>query len=343
MLEGIKVLELGKIFSAPLAGKILADLGASVIKIERYPLGDESRKYGMPLDDASDYYYALNYNKEVVMLNLKERIDLEKCYEYIKTADIIIHNSLQASFDRLGLSYEKVKSINPKIIYASISGYGEGSIFQNNPSQDISIQGLSGFMSLNGYKDDMPLKTGIPVIDYVTGQNAVIGVLAALQERSKTGLGKRVCVSLLESALGMISVEAIRYLNLGVVASRNGNRHYSIAPYNTYQTKDGYIIIAVANDEMFSRFASLFQIDFNKYETNALRLQKIDSLEKEIINKFSQYKTEELLKLLKEHKISCEKVNTIKEAFDSLEVKELSMIRKKDNYQYLTTPIRFKD
>lgn len=342
MLDGIVVVEFGRIFSAPLAGMILSDLGAKVIKIERKGSGDESRHYGMKMEnDVSDYFYALNRNKEVISLDLKNEQDLLTAKKILESADILIHNSLQKSFDALGLSYEVVKEINPRMIYTAISGYGAVSRYNNFPSQDVTIQGLSGFMSLNGFPDGSPLKTGVPVVDYVTGQNAVVGIMASLIERGKTGKGKFVNVSLLESALSMISVEAVRYLNINKVASRNGNRHNSIAPYNSYKTKDGYVLIAIANDAMFERFANVLSIDFNEYNTNEKRLGQIGKLEIIINERTARYTVDELIHVLKENKISCEPINDIAQAFNSEEIQELNLIGQIDGMKYIKTPINF--
>lgn len=340
MLKDIVVVEFGRIFSAPLAGMILSDLGAKVIKVERKDVGDESRQYGVKINDGvSDYFFALNRNKKIVELDLKNPDDLEEAYVLLSDADVLIHNSLQHSFDALGLSYNQVSKINPRIIYASISGYGNRSIFKNAPSQDVTIQGLSGFMSLNGSEDSVPVKTGVPVVDHVTGQYLVIGILAALMEREKTGKGKRICASLLESAVGMTVVEAVRYLNTGIGAGRHGNRHTAIAPYNSYNAKDGHVIVAIANDAMFERFAQALGISTVGFETNRNRLDAIDRLEKCINEKTGQCTTRELVTLLKKHKVSCEPIHDIAQALDSEEVQQLSLFEQLDGLTYIKTPI----
>ncbi len=342
LLESITVVEFGRIFSAPLAGKILGDLGAKVIKIERKGTQDESRHYGMKLPNGeSDYFRALNHNKETIELDLKDENDLKKALYILKNADVLIHNSLQKSFDKLGLSYEIVSKLNPKIIYTAVSGYGYKSVYRDNPSQDAIIQGLSGFMSLNGHADDIPLKTGVPMIDYVTGQYAVIGILAALNERHQTGKGKLVTVSLLESALGVIAIEAARYLNLNHVASRNSNRHYSIAPYNAYQTKDGYVMIAIANNEMFARFSNVLGINYDEFDSNEKRLANVDEMDRIINEKTKNYSTKDLIETLRANKISCGPINNIAQAFASPEVKELDLIEQKGEIKHLKTPINF--
>ncbi|MDL2292400.1 CoA transferase [Acholeplasma sp. OttesenSCG-928-E16] len=342
MLKGIKVIEFGRIFSAPLAGNILKDLNAEVIKIERKGYKDESRHYGMKLsDDLSDYYYALNSEKEVIYIDFKNEEDLKLVFKLIKESDVLIHNSIQSSYDKIGISYQNIKKLNPRLIYASINGYGNTDN-KNTRSQDIVIQGLSGFMSLNGNEYDVPQKTGVPVIDYVTGQNLVIGILAALLEREKTNRGKEINCSLLESALSLIQVEATRYLNLDYCEKRKGNRHYSIAPYNSYKVKDGFIIIAIANDEMFFRLADLIGLDKEKFQTNEKRISKIDELEGKINEKLIKYPKKEILKLLKENNISAGPINDIKEAFDSTEVKDLKNI-KKGQFKSIKLPINFYD
>ncbi len=344
MLEGIVVAEFGRIFSAPLAGMILSDLGARVIKIERAGVGDESRSFGQKIEEGvSDYFFALNRKKELISLDLKQEEDLKKAKEIIASSDVLIHNSLQNSFDRLGLSYDEVKKINPRIVYAAISGYGAGSRFLNNPSQDVTIQGLSGFMSINGYEDGSPLKTGVPVIDYVTGQYAVIGILAALREREATGKGKLVQVSLLESAVSMMSVEAVRYLNLGIVAGRHGNRHTSIAPYNSYKAKDGYVMIAIANDEMFRRFADAISLDVSGYETNEMRINGIDALEERIHERIFGYEVKDLVRILKDCKVSCEPIHDIGQGMESEEVKALHLVKEEDGKSFIRLPVNLTD
>ena len=340
MLDGIVVAEFGRIFSAPLAGMILSDLGARVIKIERKGVGDESRHYGTKIvGDISDYFFALNRKKEIIQLDLKDKDDIAAAYEILAGADVLIHNSLQKSFDSLGLSYEAVNKLNPRIIYTAISGYGADSKFRDMPSQDVTIQGLSGFMSLNGFSDGTPVKTGVPVIDYVTGQNAVIGIMAALAEREKTGKGRMVTVSLLESAISMISVEAVRYLNTGAVAGRHGNRHHSIAPYNSYKARDGYVIVAIANDAMFERFARAIGIDPAGFETNQQRLGQIERLEADINEKTQGFAVGELVGLLKMNKVSCEPINDIAQALESEEVRELGLVGSEDGIRYIRVPI----
>ena len=342
MLEGIVVAEFGRIFSAPLAGMILSDLGARVVKVERKGEGDESRRYGMKLEgDISDYFFALNRGKEIIGLDLKDRDDLAAAYKLLSEADVLIHNSLQNSFDALGLSFEKVSALNPRIVYAAISGYGAGSKFQNAPSQDVTIQGLSGFMSLTGRRDDVPVKTGVPVVDYVTGQNAVIGIIAALMEREKTGKGRLVSVSLLESAIGMTAIEAVRYLNTGAVAGRCGNRHHSIAPYNSFPAAGGHIMIAIANDAMFERFARAIGIDTAGFETNRQRLDRVDELEDAINERTEKRTVQELVSLLKTHKVSCEPINDVSQALASEEVRELNLFGQADGLEYIKTPINF--
>ena len=342
MLDGIVVAEFGRIYSAPLAGMILSDLGARVIKIERKGMGDESRHYGAKLDDGlSDYFFALNRNKECVQLDLKDDGDLQTAKEILAGSDVLIHNSLQKSFDALGLSYKIVRALNPRIIYAAISGYGEKSKYRNSPSQDATIQGLSGFMSLNGFSESAPVKTGVPVIDYATGQYLVIGILAALMEREKTGEGRLVTASLLESAISMTSVESVRYLNKGAIAGRHGNRHHSIAPYDSFKTFDGYIMITIANDAMFERFARALGIGLEGFETNGQRLRDIDRLERIINECTEKYATVELVSLLKGNGISCEPINDIAKAHGSEEVRELNLIKEDRGFKYIKTPIGF--
>ena len=342
MLDGVVVVEFGRIFSAPLAGMILSDLGARVIKIERKGAGDESRRYGMMLNEGfSDYYFALNRKKEVLQLDLKDGADLATVRDMLRDSDVLIHNSLQASFDGLGLSYNSVRELNPKIIYAAISGYGSESKYRDFPSQDVTVQGLSGLMSLSGFPDNIPLKTGVPVVDFVTGQYLVIGIMAALRERGQTGEGRLVTASLLESAASMTSIEAVRYLNNNVAAFRCGNRHHSIAPYNSFEAIDGHVMIAIANDEMFGRFALILGIDTEGFETNSQRLRDIDRLEDIIGEQTKKYTAAKLASMLKGGKVSCEPINDIAQALESEEFRELNLVGRENGLAYIKTPINF--
>lgn len=327
----IRVLELGRVFSAPLCGMMFGDIGAEVIKIEKPVTGDESRHFGDEISPGqSCYFNSLNRNKRSMTLDLKNQEDKVIFIDLIRSSDVLIHNWVQSSLDKLGFSYDEVNMINPRIIYCSISGYGYKSRFRDLPSQDIIAQSLSGLMSLTGEKDGLPMKTGIPMVDYTTGLYAGFAVMSALYQREKSGKGMLVHTSLLETALAVTSFESSLYLSTGKVPSRNGNRHPYICPYGVYRTLDGVVTISVANDDMWVRFCNALHLESlknnEKFKDNNLRLANRDELEKVIEQNVLNYKTADIIRLLKEFKVSCGKVNNIKEAFNSEEVAELEMI-----------------
>ncbi|MCX7747448.1 MAG: CoA transferase [Clostridia bacterium] len=330
VFNNIRVLELGRVFSGPLCGMVLSDIGAEVIKVERPETGDESRQFGMhSAGGQSCYFNSLNRNKKSLALDLKDPGQKKVLQKLIETSDVLVHNWLQESLDNLGFSYEEAKKINPKLIYCVISGYGYQSSYRNQPSQDIIAQSLSGFMSLTGDADGMPMKTGIPVVDYAAGLYAAYAIMSALYMREKTGEGQLVHTSLLETALAMTSFASSQYLSTGIVPKRTGNRHPSICPYNVYRTKDGLITIAIANQNMWVRFCDTLGLedlkDHTAFKTNKLRLQNQDALETILEAAIKVYSTDDLITALKRAKVSCTKVNHIEEAFHSPEVRELDI------------------
>lgn len=327
----IRVIELGRVFSGPLCGMVLADIGAEVIKVERPITGDESRQFGSHSSEGqSSYFNSLNRNKKSITLDLKDPKDKAVLIKLIEKSDVLVHNWLQVSLDRLGFSYDEVKRINPKMIYCVISGYGYNSSFGNKPSQDIIAQSLSGLMSLTGEPEGLPMKTGIPIVDYTTGLYAAYSIMSALYMREKTGEGQLVHTSLLETAVAITSFESALFLTEGKIPKRNGNRHPSICPYNVYQTKDGWVTIAVANQDMWVRFCRAINLvnlkDQEAFKTNNQRLKNREALEQILETNLKNFTTDEIIERLSGEKVSCARVNHLGEAFASPEIKELDMV-----------------
>jgi crotonobetainyl-CoA:carnitine CoA-transferase CaiB-like acyl-CoA transferase len=326
-LDEIKVLELGRVFSGPLCGMLLADIGARVLKVERPGVGDESRRFGVHrAGGESCYFNSLNRNKKSIALDLKREADRELFVDLVQKADVLVHNWIQASLDKLGFSWEEVSRLNPRIIYCQISGFGETS-FASRPSQDVIAQALSGFMSLTGEQDGPPLKTAIPVVDYATGLYAAYSIASALYLRERTGRGQRTTVSLLETALAMTSFASSEFLSAGAVPKRTGNRHPSICPYNLYATRDGHVVIAIANDAMWRRFCRALALDQlaedPRFAENQRRITNQEQLEEILTDRVGQTSSDEILAALEAEKVSCARVNTISEAFRCRQVTEL--------------------
>ena len=326
----LRVLELGRVFSGPLCGMVLADLGARVLKVERPGVGDESRRFGRyRAGGNSCYFNSLNRSKRSVALNLKDPVDHALFVELVQQADVLVHNWIQASLDKLGFSWEACRALNPRLIYCAISGYGPHTSFATRPAQDIIAQALSGFMSLTGERDGHPLKSAIPVVDYATGLYASTCINAALFTRESTGQGQLIRLSLLQTALAMTAFSGSAQLSCGESAQRSGNRHPSICPYNLYRTADGFVVLAVANDAMWGRLCEALELPGlakdPRFVTNRDRLEHQDALELILEGAFAARETAELVKLLEAHKVSCAQVNTMAQAFEHAPVAELGM------------------
>ncbi len=268
-LRKLRIIDLSRVLAGPVCTQMLGDLGAEVIKVERpgekgQGGGDDTRFWGPPFlkDDKgndtteSAYYLSANRNKQSIALDLSEDADRKKLHDLLKDADILVENFKVGSLEKLGLSYEQLKPIYPRLIYCSITGFGQTGPLADEPGYDFMIQGLSGFMSVTGAADGPPAKAGVAIIDYVTGLNATIGILAALRARDATGTGQRIDLALFDSALAMMTNIAQYTLTSGHNPPRVGNAHTTIVPYNAFEAADGWIILAIGNDHQFEKFCA---------------------------------------------------------------------------------------
>lgn len=254
-LEGLLVADFSRVLAGPMATMTLADLGATVVKVERPGSGDETRGWGPPwAGTSSSYFEAANRSKLSVTLNLKDPDDLKLAAELARRADILVENFRTGTLAKYGLSYTDVQHDNPKIIYCSITGFGSG-VGGSLPGYDFVVQAVGGLMSITGDADGEPTKTGVALVDIITAKDAVIGILAALRARDADGFGQQVEVNLLSSLLASLANQASSYLATGVAPTRMGNRHPSIAPYETLRCRDGFLAVACGNDAQFQRLA----------------------------------------------------------------------------------------
>jgi crotonobetainyl-CoA:carnitine CoA-transferase CaiB-like acyl-CoA transferase len=250
-LDGLLVVDFSRVLAGPLATMTLADLGATVIKVERPGVGDETRTWGPPWTATSSAYFeCINRTKLGIALDLDA--DRAVASELARRADVVVHNLL--GIERFGLDYASVAAGNPQVVYCSITGFGDDS---DRPGYDFLVQAVGGLMSITGDADGEPRKVGMAVADVLTGKDAVIGILAALAARQRTGRGDHVRVDLMSSLLGGLANQAANYLTTGVPPGRMGNQHPSIAPYQTLQCADGAVAVAVANDRQFRRLAEV--------------------------------------------------------------------------------------
>jgi len=258
-LAGIKVADFSRVLAGPLATMTLADLGASVIKVERPGLGDDTRQWGPPWTaHSSSYFECVNRSKQSVALDLSDPDDLRIAKALIAESDVMVENFLTGTLDRLGLGYDAMAALNPQLIYCSITGFGSG-LGASKPGYDFVVQAVGGLMSISGFPEGPPTKTGVALVDVLTGKDATIAVLAALHERATSGLGQRVEVNLLSSLLGSLVNQTSATLTTGTAPTQMGNKHPSIAPYETFQCGPDTLAIACGNDTQFARLAAALE------------------------------------------------------------------------------------
>ncbi len=259
-LSGLLVADFSRVLAGPLATMTLADLGATVVKVERPGVGDDTRSWGPPwTDDSSSYFDGVNRGKYSADFDLTVPDDLAAAVELARRADVVVQNFRPGGLARFGLDHESVARANPRVVYCSISGFGSGP-GADRPGYDFLVQALGGLMSVTGEVDGEPLKVGVALVDVLTGKDAVIGILTALAARARTGRGDHVEVNLLSSLLGGLANQVSGYLATGVPPGRMGNRHPSIAPYETLHCADGVLAVAVGNDRQFQRLVSVLGV-----------------------------------------------------------------------------------
>lgn len=264
-LAGLKVVELARILAGPWAGQTFADLGAEVIKVES-PAGDDTRAWGPPFvtrgDDVSaSYYHSANRGKASVTADFTTEEGRKKVLALVADADILIENFKVGGLKKYGLDFDSLKELNPRLIYCSITGFGQTGPYAHRAGYDFIIQGMSGLMSVTGEPDGQPQKAGVAITDVFTGIYSVTGVLAALHQRQKTGRGQHVDMALLDVAVAVTANQALNYLTTGDVPQRMGNAHVNLAPYQVFDCADGHIIIATGNDRQYQRLCRVLGLD----------------------------------------------------------------------------------
>lgn len=329
-LEGIKVLDFTRVLAGPFATKILADFGADVIKIERTGLGDDTRSFGPFQNGLSGYFVYLNTGKKSVELNLKDADSICLLKEMVKDIDVIIENFRPGIMRKFNLDYSSIKTIKPEIIYASISGFGQEGIWSEKPAYDLIAQATGGIMSINGYPETPPTRVGASLGDTSAGLNAAIGIITALFHRERTGEGQHIDVAMVDSIYALLESNVMRYTVEKKIPQRIGNRHPISAPFDIYQTKEGYLAIAIANDSLFDKFCRLINredmlLDPRFYtDSNRQRYQK--SLKAEIENWLYGYTAVDAADLLEQGGIPCSVIFNVKDISESDYIREREML-----------------
>ncbi|BBC30927.1 hypothetical protein SGFS_022210 [Streptomyces graminofaciens] len=319
-LDGVIVADFSRVLAGPLATATLGDLGATVIKVES-PSGDDTRHWGPPfVDGESSYFLSVNRNKRSVVLDLRSPSDRALARTLAARADVLVENFRPGVAARLGLGYEELRADNPRLVYASITGFGREGAGRELAGYDFLIQAVSGLMSITGDAEAQPTKVGVAIIDVLTGLNLLSGVLAALYQRTLSGLGQRVDVSLMGAALAGLVNQASAWLSAGVEPGRDGNRHPSIAPYETLQARNGLLVLAVGNDAQFGRLAeALGRPDLARdprFVVNSARVAHREELRHELEAVLTQRPADEWIDRLVAAGLACGQVNTVAEAFE---------------------------
>ncbi|MGI9232953.1 MAG: CaiB/BaiF CoA transferase family protein [Woeseiaceae bacterium] len=350
-LKGIVVADFSRVLAGPLATMMLGDLGAEIIKVERPGAGDETRTWGPPYtaDGDSAYYLSVNRNKRSIALDLRDEDQRTRAREIALAADVMIENFRADAMQRFGLGYDALKGENPELVYCRISGFGSER-GRDLPGYDFLVQALSGLMSITGEPDGPPMKTGVAVVDVLTGLHATIGILAALHERQRTRRGQMVEVNLFSSALASLVNQASSYLTTGTVPERIANQHPSIAPYEAFFTASMPIVIAVGNDGQFRNLCRALGAE--EMASNALwssnkdRVKNRSALKLALEEILTTKSDEHWLSVLKDNDVPCGPINNIAEAFKLAKSLDLDAVQElvKPNGESVATvsnPITF--
>lgn len=330
-LDGIRVLDLTRVLAGPWCTQILGDLGADIIKIEHPEHGDDTRSWGPPWlrdkegNETTDaaYFFSTNRNKSSVTVNIKSEKGAQILRDLAAESDIFIENFKVGSLEKMGLGYDALSSINPGLIYVSITGFGQTGPLANQPGYDYLIQGLGGLMSITGLPDDAagggPQRVGVPIVDINAGLFAVIGVLSALHYRSQTGDGQHIDLALLDSQVGWLMNQAMNYLIGAHIPKRTGNEHPNLVPYQPFKTSDGEIIIAVGNDRQFVLLCNFIGLDHlaedERYKTNGNRIKNRSQIIDIISDKIIKYSNAYWLSELPAIGVPCSIINNIEQVF----------------------------
>lgn len=318
-LEGIRVVDFGRVLSAPYGTMQLADLGADVVKIEHPTYGDDTRSFGPPfVGDVSTYFVSINRGKRSIALDLKKTDDIALVKQLIAVADVVVENFRPGVMDKLGLGYTELSQDNPGLVYCSLSGYGQA--HPDKPGYDLMMQGLSGIPSITGPVEGEPFKCGASIADLIAGQNVVQGILAALFRRERTGKGGFVDVSMMDGMLSLLTYHASALVNGGQAPKRRGNGHPSIHPFQPYACSDGYLTICVGNDRLFASLAKALEhpewAEDVRFATNVQRVAHRELLDRLLEPIFLSKTKLAWREILQQHGVPADIVATVPEALE---------------------------
>ncbi len=338
-LKGVRVIDMSRIIAGPYCSMILGDFGAEVIKVEQPQIGDESRAWGPPwLKEVSAYYIAVNRNKKSLTLNLKKPEGAQILKGLVKKGDVLLENFRPGTMEELGLGYEALREINPRLIYCDISGYGTDGPYRDKPGVDVIVSAIGGLMAITGEPDGKPVKVGVPLIDVMAGLYAFGSITSALYLRDKTGRGQRISVNLLAMQLATLINIGSNFLNGGVLPQRWGSAHPNIVPYEAHRAKDEYLLFGVLNERMWKSFCEMIAMpelqEDPRFSRNADRIKNRQCLGEVIDRKMQEKTVDEWVALFDKAGIPCGPINTFDRAFQDPQVLHLGLVKEVNHPHY---------
>ena len=351
-LAGLKVLDLTRVLAGPTCTQMLGDLGAEIVKIERPGAGDDTRGFAppyVPRTQESAYFVGVNRNKKSVTLDIARPEGQAIVHKLLAECDILVENFKVGALAKYGLGWENLRERYPRLIYCSITGFGQTGPYAPRPGYDALIQAMGGVMSLTGEIEGEPQKVGIPVADLFAGLYGCIGVLAAVNHRNTTGQGQRIDIGMLDTHVAWLANQGMNYLATGENPPRLGNQHPNIVPYQVFPSKDGYIVLSVGNDPTFERFCKLVGQEAlladPRFATNAARVANRQLVTDTLTPVMRSRGTKEWVEVLEAAKIGCGPINTLKDVFEDPQVKAREVVVEMDHasgerVQVIANPVR---
>lgn len=345
-LKGVRVVDLSRVLAGPLCTQMMADHGADVIKIEP-PFGDETRQLGPPFDEngIAAYFSAINRGKRAMALDLNQPDERKVLLALLEEADVLVENFLPGTMEKWGLGYESVLAERfPRLVYCSISGFGDSGPCGGMPGYDAVLQAMCGLMSINGSPESGPTRIGIPIVDHLTAYTAMNGISLALLNRAHSGQGQRVEATLYDTALSLLVPHAANWMQSGRTQPLLGSAHPNISPYDSFQARDGAVFLGIVNDGQFRRFCRCIErpelVEDTRFATNASRISHREALRAEIETSLAQYGKTELCARLMAQGVPAAPINSVAEALDHPHARHRDMRVERPGYQGLGLPIK---
>ncbi len=337
-LKGLRVFDLTRVLAGPTCAQMLGDLGAEVIKIERPGAGDDTRAFAppfMPGTKESAYFVGVNRNKKSVTLDIGTKEGQEIALKLIAESDILVENFKVGALAKYGLGYEQLHAKFPRLVYCSITGFGQTGPYAPRPGYDSLIQGMGGVMSLTGEPAGLPQKVGVPVADLFAGLYGAIGILAAIRHRDLTGVGQQIDIGMLDTHVAWLANQGMNYLATGENPERLGNQHPNIVPYQVFPTANGHMVLSIGNDPTFKRFCEAFALthllEDTRFATNAARVENRQLVTDTLTPVMTQHPTEYWIDKLEALKIGCGPINKLSQVFADPHVVARGMVMEMDH------------